>query len=87
MSAAEEHLMEWIRKKNERIDGMCPPCCDLVARLHQEMQFQKTGASFTCGRLPRAVGVLRHPDLEPYAPAFNSGLDNRDTGYPEYLPG
>lgn len=72
--------MEWIRKKNECIDGM-------RQLLHQEMQFQKTGASFTCGRLPRAGGVLRHPDLEPYAPAFNSGLGNRYTGYPEYLPG
>ena len=42
MSPAEHHLMEWIRKKKERLDAMRPFDRDTVARLHEEIRLLHT---------------------------------------------
>ena len=42
MTTAETHLMEWIRKKRERLDALRPLDRDLVERLHEEMRVLHT---------------------------------------------
>jgi len=42
MTAADTHLMEWIRKKRERLDTLRPLDRDLVEKLHEEMRVLHT---------------------------------------------
>jgi Fic family protein len=42
MTTAATHLMEWIRKKRERLDALRPLDRDLVEKLHEEMRVLHT---------------------------------------------
>ena len=42
MTPADTHLMEWIRKKSERLNALRPLDKDLVKRLHHEMRVYHT---------------------------------------------
>lgn len=42
MTPAEEHLMEWIQEKKERLDALRPFDRDTVARLHEEIRLLHT---------------------------------------------
>jgi Fic family protein len=42
MTPADTHLMEWIRKKRERLDALRPLDRDLVEKLHEEMRVLHT---------------------------------------------
>ena len=42
MTTADTHLMEWIRKKSERLHTLRPLDKDLVEQLHHEMRVLHT---------------------------------------------